>query len=133
MSQIIVNTTFCYNGVEYDFDIEDIENTEKYENAFEQMKSDEKLIKKDGSKSEYIKGYCSMIRNLFDRIFGDGAGTAICGEKLNSRTDTEAYEAFLDFVAEQTDAGLQAKNNLAMRYANRAQRRAAAKAAKTAK
>ncbi len=128
MSQI--NTTFAYNGVEYYFDIEDIECTKKYEEAFDQLSVAEKLLKKDGKKSEYIMGYCEMIRGFFNNLFGKDAAVAICGEKLNSRTDTEAYDAFLAFVAEQTDAGLQAKNEIALKYANRAQRRAAAKAAK---
>lgn len=122
-------TTFCYNGQEYRFDIENIDDAEKWEAAFEKMKEAEKSIKKDGKKSEYIRGYCKMIRDLFDNLFGDGASNAICGEKYNSRTDTEAYKALVNFVADQTEAGLEQKNAIATNFLNRAQRRAAAKAA----
>jgi len=122
-----VLTVFSYNGVSFDFDIEDIEDLQRYENAYEQMTVDQKLLKKDGKKSEYVKAYCEMIRRLFENIFGDGAGTKICGERYNSRTDTEAYNAFLAFVAKQTDAGMVQKSALAATYLNRAQRRAAAK------
>lgn len=123
-------TTFHYNGFDLSFDIENLEDTERYESAIEKMKTSEKLIKKDGKKSEYIKGYCMMIRTMFDDIFGNGASNKICGENLNSRTDTDAYNAFLMFVANQTDAGLAQKNAIATQFLNRAQRRAAAKNAK---
>ena len=120
-------TTFTYNGASFHFDIEDIEDLQRYEDAYEQMAVDQKLIKKDGKKSEYVKSYCDMIRRMFDNILGAGAGEKICGERYNSRTDTDAYNAFLAFVAAQTDAGVAQKAALATTYLNRAQRRAAAK------
>lgn len=122
-------TTFRYNGHEYNFDIENIDDAERWEAAFEKMKATEKSIKKDGKKSEYIRGYCQMIRDLFDDLFGEGASKDICGEALNSRTDTEAYNSLISFVADQTEAGLEQKNAIASNFLNRAQRRAAAKAA----
>lgn len=131
MSQI-VETTFKYNGAEFYFDIEDAECAETYEVAIRQFERDYKTLQKDGGNAKFIREYCNIFENLFDGIFGPGAGKKILGEKQNSRAATEAYSAFIDFVQAQTDAGLELKNSFANRYTNRQQRRAAERAARKA-
>ena len=66
MSQI--NNTFEYNGVSYEFDIRDAENSEKFENAVALMKVAEKNMPKTGRISAIYKASCEMIREFFDTI-----------------------------------------------------------------
>lgn len=125
-----VNTEFEYNGKKYWFDVEDVECMSRYKKSAEKLS--ELLIKQpeDGDVIEYMTRSCGSFRDFFDEILGDGAGIALCGERLNVRCHTEAYAAFLEFVEKQAEAGRQFKYAIADTYMNRAQRRAAAKAKK---
>lgn len=129
MSQNKVKTVFDYNGVSYEFDVRDADTSEKYEDALEKMAKEEKEITKTGKGSEIIRAQCKMLKTFFDNCLGEGAGTAICGEKNNISVCYEAYGAFLDMIATQKD-GILASKNTFQKYSNRQQRRAARKQAK---
>ena len=125
MSQNI-ETKFQYNGAEYNFDVRDADDSEKFENAIEVLRDDEKVAKKDGKASDVIRAHCKMLKDFFDNCLGDGAGVAICGEKANISAHYTAYDCFLTYIKAQKDDILSAKNTFA-KYSNRAQRRSAAK------
>lgn len=125
MSQEI-KTAFQYNGAEYEFDVRDADDAEKFEEAIERMKDEEKDVPKTGKTSDIIRAQCKMLKNFFDLCLGEGAGVAICTEKSNIHTHYDAYEQFLLFVRAQKEDILSAKNTFA-KYSNRQQRRAAAK------
>lgn len=59
MSQI--NNTFEYNGVSYEFDIRDAENSEKFEDAVAQMKIAEKNMPKTGRISAIYKSEIGIV------------------------------------------------------------------------
>lgn len=126
MSQ--VNTMWEINGLSYELDLQDAETAERYEDAFDKMADEEKNLSKAGKLSERIRAYCDLFTNLYDRLFGEGSGKAILGDKANIRTCNEIYDDFLAFVAKQRDETLAFQNNMVNKYSpNRAQRRAAAK------
>ena len=106
MSQNI-ETKFKYNGAEYDFDVRDADDAEKFEAAINAMKEAE-------------------LKDFFDGCLGAGAGVAICTDKSNISAHYAAYEHFLNYIKAQKDDILSAKNTFA-KYSNRQQRRAAAK------
>lgn len=123
-----VNTKWEVNGLTFELDLEDADTAERYETAFEQMEVEEKQMPKDGKLSEQIRAYCKLFENLYDRIFGEGSGKAILGEKANTRVCNEVYDNFLNFVATQKSDTLAFQNSVVSKYSpNRAQRRAAAK------
>ena len=124
-----VKTTFEYNGATYEFDIRDADQSEIFETAIGEMEKEEKSLPKDGKASAIIRAQCGMLKKFFDRIFGEGAGDAICTEKSNISVCYAAYEAFLLMVREQKEDIIGAKNVFA-KYSNRQQRRAAEKAHK---
>lgn len=123
MSQI--STTFEYNGVSYEFDIRDADQSEIFENALDAMSAKEKALPKDGKNSQIIRSQCDMLKEFFDDCLGEGAGKAICTEKSNISVCYDAYDAFLDLLRKQKDDVISAKNTFA-KYSNREQRRAAA-------
>lgn len=126
MSQ--VNTMWEINGLSYELDLQDAETAERYEDAFDKMADEEKNLSKAGKLSERIRAYCDLFTNLYDRLFGEGSGKAILGNKANIRVCNEIYDDFLAFVAKQRDETLAFQNNVVNKYSpNRAQRRAAAK------
>ena len=121
-------TIWHINGHQFVLDIQDADTAERYEQAFTRMAEEEKNLPKDGKHSAWLRAYCSMFRNLFDRIFGEGAAVKILGEKDNTRVATETYEAFLNFIAGQQEPLAALQNRVIDRFSpNRAQRRAAAK------
>lgn len=125
MSQNI-ETKFKYNGAEYDFDVRDADDAEKFEAAIDAMKEAEKEVPKTGKTSEIIRAQCKMLKDFFDACLGAGAGVAICTDKSNISAHYAAYEQFLNYIKAQKDDILSAKNTFA-KYSNRQQRRAAAK------
>jgi hypothetical protein len=125
MSQNI-ETKFKYNGAEYDFDVRDADDAEKFEAAIDAMKEAEKEVPKTGKTSEIIRAQCKMLKDFFDACLGAGAGVAICTDKSNISAHYAAYENFLNYIKAQKDDILSAKNTFA-KYSNRQQRRAAAK------
>ena len=121
-------TVWHINGHEFILDIQDADTAERYEEAFARMGEEEKSLPKDGKHSAWLRAYCGMFRNLFDRIFGDGAAVKILGEKDNTRVVTETYETFLNFIAAQQEPLVELQNRVVNRFSpNRAQRRAMAK------
>jgi hypothetical protein len=126
MSQI--NTKWEINGLTFELDLEDADTAERYEAAFDQMEVDEKQMPKDGKPSAKIRAYCKLFEDLYDRIFGEGSGKAILGDKANTRICNEVYDDFLAFVTKQKQETLDFQNSMVNKYSpNRAQRRAAAK------
>lgn len=124
MSQI--TTTWEINGISLEFDLQDVEQTRRYESAFDRMGEDEKAIPKDGSLSDVLEAKCRMFRNLFDRIFGEGTSARLFGERNHQGEMMAAYESFLQFISEQSRQILEADNQLVQRFSpNRAQRRSA--------
>lgn len=120
-------TIWVYNGNEFEFDAGDADIIENYEDVLNQFDQEAKLLKKDGSNSERLREYDLLFRNMFDRIFGEGAGDAILGERRSVFNCNTAFADFLDFVASQKGA-LEASYQKTMSkhgYSpNRAQRRA---------
>lgn len=113
-----------YNGVEFELDLMDVDTIELYEKAFAKMQQDTKNIPKTGGKAEIVHGYCKVLRDLFDRLLGDGASAKLVGEKDNAAVITACYEDFLSFVAAQNQALNDTVNRISARYSpNRAQRR----------
>ena len=120
MSQI--NNTFEYNGVSYEFDIRDAENSEKFEEAVAQMRETDKNLPKTGKLSTIYRATCEMLRNFFDYIFGEGEGVKICGERFHVTAHYDAYKAFLDFVEPQR-GNVMSYSGVFSQYSNRQQRR----------
>lgn len=126
MSQ--VNTKWEINGKTFELDLEDADTAERYEEAFDKMGDEEKKMPKDGKASEKIRAYCKLFENLYDRLFGEGSGKAILGEKANTRICNEVYDDFLNFVSTQKSQTLAQQSSIVSKYSpNRAQRRAAVK------
>lgn len=123
-----VNTKWEINGLTFELDLEDADTAERYENAFDQMAAEEKKMPKDGKLSEQIRAYCKLFENLYDNLFGEGAGKAILTDKANTRICNEVYDSFLAFVAKQKNESMAFQNSMVNKYSpNRAQRRAAVK------
>lgn len=126
-----VITQFEYNGASYFFDAEDVECMENYAAAAEKFEKASKELDADHSEGESVleskvrkmRLYCQNIRTLFDDILGPGAGVAICGERLNARTHTDAYAAFIDFAYEQAEKGMASRTYIADLYVSRSEKR----------
>lgn len=60
--------TWEINGVSLEFDIEDADNAEKYQKAFEKFGETEKIItSSEINSADFIREYCKMFRNLYLR------------------------------------------------------------------
>lgn len=86
------------NGLELELDLEDADVFEKTMKAFEQMDEDGRNIDKTGKMPEFIKRYCEIYYNAFDRIFGEGTGEKIFSGKKNMRNCDEVWDSFLGFM-----------------------------------
>ena len=117
------------NDLELEFDIFDLENSEKYEKAFEQMSAEEKSIKRDGKMSEFIRSYCDMYYHLFENLFGKETADNMC-KRYNSNEWEQIYGSFLDYIQSQNNEAQKMRASIVNRSANRATRRANQKKSK---
>ena len=83
MSQNKNERIWKINGLELELDLEDADVFEKTMKTFEQMDEDGRNIDKTGKMPEFIKRYCEIYYNAFDRIFGEGTGEKIFSGKKN--------------------------------------------------
>lgn len=98
-------TRWEINGVTLMLDLENADDTERYENAFEKMAAEEAQIAKDSKKSVQIRAYCALYRNLFDNIFGAGTSDKIFADTpMNAAAYEDVYDSFLEYVRGQTAA-----------------------------
>ena len=119
-------TRWSINGIELTFDANDAEDAERFENAIEKLRKDEKFPRV-GKGSEIIRKYCQLFRDFFDGIFGVGTAEKI-GIRDNARICNNIYESFLLFVEDQKqDSEDFARRMTSISAANREQRRAASK------
>lgn len=131
MEQPKIGTNFEYNGASFYFDAEDVECMEKYAAAAEKCKKASEDLDADtgeedtamDAKIQRMRLYCESVRTFFDDIFGKGAGIALCGERMNTRTHTAAYTAFIDFAFAQAEEGIAERASVANAYISRAERR----------
>lgn len=120
------------NGLSLELDLDSYDNMKHYEDAFEQMAEEEKLIPKDGRQSERIRAYCQLFHRLYDRIFGEGTSEKIfSGIPESVKACDGIYLSFLKFVQEQMISSAQERAEWRTKYfPNREQRRAVSKAVK---
>ena len=105
-----------WNDVEYDVDLEDVEFTEKYEDAFNKMGVTEKKLQKTGKLSDITRAYCLMFYELFDNIFGDGAAKSLMGDRLNCRICEECYDSFISFCNKQASEMNKKRSKMYSKY-----------------
>lgn len=108
------------NGKEFDFDIADVDNMERYEKALHDMQDTAKNAKKGLSTVENARLICKGARDFFDTVLGDGKSKDIFGEKDNVRTAYDVLEKFIEDCSKEYES----INNRFNKYSsNRAQRR----------
>lgn len=85
------------NGVEFEFDIHDIDQSEAFENALEQLGKSEDTIKaaSAGNKmSEVNRAFIAMFKDFFVTA----TGVDVIGNCRNSVAASEAYYAFIEAI-----------------------------------
>ncbi len=109
-------TTWSVNNHNFELDLSDADVAARYETAFEEMIGREKALPVDGKVSEYIRAVYTMHRDLYDRLFGDGAGEKILNGRQHLEHCQQTYLRFLEFVEKQQQAHIDFRNELASRY-----------------
>ncbi len=79
------------NGVEIEFDVNDVELVEKVE---ESIKTKFAEMEVKGSYAETIRYFCNQVFDFFDESFGEGTAIKIFGTKVNYKL---CNEALIDF------------------------------------
>lgn len=88
------------HDVELDFHLYDKDKAdvkERYFEVLEKMKG-VKGEMPEGTEQEQNKYLCDRIKGLFDTVFGEGTGTAVCGEDNDLLAHLDAYD---QLVSEQ--------------------------------
>lgn len=88
------------HGVELDFHLYDkdkVDVKKRYFEVLESMKNVKKEIP-EGTEQERSKYLCDRIKGLFDTVFGEGTGLAVCGADNDLLEHMDAYD---QLVSEQ--------------------------------
>lgn len=99
------------NGVELDFRLYDGDQAERKKKYFEELNQMQNV--KDemptGTEQEKNKYLCDRIKTVFDNVFGEGTGVAVCGEGTDLLDHLEAFD---QLVEEQVSQNTRFKNSL---------------------
>lgn len=102
------NTQIKVSGIEFEFDIYDVEQSENFEKAIEQLSESEEEIKKgvaNQKMSEVNKAFIKMFRQFFITA----TGVDVLADCKNTTVAEQAYLDFLDAVGKM-------KGNLFQKY-----------------
>lgn len=91
------------NGVELNFDILDVEDLQRYEQAVENRVKVQ-VNEEELDTIEVIKQRCEEINHFFDDIFGEGTAQKLFKGKKNLRICLDALDAFETQLSEQGQA-----------------------------
>lgn len=113
------------NGKEFELDIFDADEAERYETAVEKLQSTAKALEgaagTEGVKlSNVIRQQCECIFEFFNTLFGDGTDKLIFGEKTNIYTCMDVSEEFMQDINKQRE---KVEARVKKYSPNRAQRR----------
>lgn len=95
--------TMKINSVEFEFDIFDVDHSEAFEKAVDQLSWSEKKIQ-DASKSKKMSEINKALLEMFKKFFISATGVDVLADCKNSMTAQNAYYEFCELVG---DAKLQ--------------------------
>lgn len=122
MSQNEVTRVFRWNDKEYPFDIRNVEDAEKFEQAAADMTEEARTLAKTGKISDMIRAQCVCIKDFFVTCFGEDTAAEILGDKQNLEVYYSAYHALCETVTKQKEYFTQIRNTF-NQFSNRQQRR----------
>lgn len=85
------------NGVELEFNLYDLGNPElkeRYKVELEKMKHVAEELP-EGTELEQNRFLCGRVKQMFDSVFGEGAGNRVCGKGNDLLTCMTVYEQLI--------------------------------------
>ena len=87
------------NNVEFEFDIFDLDQSESFEKAIDQLSLSEKKIH-EASKTKKMSDMNRAMLDMFKEFFVTASGTDVLAECKNSMNAQNAYYEFCEIVGE---------------------------------
>ena len=110
-------------NVEVNFDFADADDLDRFEKEYPETQKKLEEIKWDNSKvSETIREFCTVIREFFNKVFGDGTANAIFGDKYNYRMCLNAFKEVVEEKDKQDNEANETLNYLENYSPDRARR-----------
>lgn len=99
------------NGVELDFRLYDGDQEDRKKRYYDELNqmqniTDELPADTEQERNKYL---CDRIKRVFDNVFGEGTGAAVCGEGNDLLNHLEAFD---QLVEEQVSQNTRFKNSL---------------------
>lgn len=99
------------NGIELCFCLYDGDQEERKKRYFDELKQMQNVADEipAGTEREKNRYLCDRIKRVFDNVFGEGTGVAVCGEGNDLLNHLEAFD---QLVEEQVSQNTRFKNSL---------------------
>lgn len=93
------------HGVELDFRLLDEDKADTKKRYFEELEKMKGISKEvpDGTSRERNMYLCERIKGLFDSVFGEGIGVAVCGPGNDLLKHLDAYDQLVTEQIRQQD------------------------------
>lgn len=102
MNNIDNKKSININGVELEFDMYDLDDAERFENALDHVLSSMKNHNFTNiTQSEAIKIQCNLIFDFIDTVFGKNTYKKIFGERVNLMTSLRIFEDIVNAINSQ--------------------------------
>lgn len=112
------------NGVEFEFDVNDVELMEKVEKNIREKFED---LEEKETYAESIRYFCTKVFEFFDETFGEGMAVKLFGTKVNYKV---CSDALLDFREQYDKAVIETNQELHKRLDKYSPNRVARRSAK---
>lgn len=118
------NRIWKVNNLEFEFDLEDADTLENMMDVFERVDQKVEQLGKVGPHVGYLRSFCDIYYEMFDNLFGEGAGEKIFEGKHNARICEEVSNDFISFANRQVNEVGKRRSQRTNKYVpNRKQRR----------
>ncbi len=99
------------NGIELDFRLYDGDQEDRKKRYYDELNQMQNITDEfpADTEQERNKYLCDRIKRVFDNVFGEGTGAAVCGEGNDLLNHLEAFD---QLVEEQVSQNTRFKNSL---------------------
>lgn len=102
------------NGIEFDFDFTDADDLERFENAYDALRTEQdNAVAQNEKASAIVRSQCLAVKAFFDKVLGEGAYAQLVQKPSSMTQNNEAVFNFADaYTKAMQDVNAKTKKRL---------------------
>lgn len=101
---------FTVNNINFEYDVMDAQNAEKFESAMEKVSKINEVVEKEILISQKIRKACNIIFKAIDELFGEGTKNKLFGNSTNLRETCEVWNKIVEGIRNEIKENMNSIN-----------------------